>query len=81
MTSKKQSFRVLLLLTAFLLASAAFALDYKYVGSKNSLIYHYPHCIYAKIIKPGHLVTFKSAGEAKNAGYLPCVLCKPPGKD
>jgi methylphosphotriester-DNA--protein-cysteine methyltransferase len=32
-------------------------------------------------IKPDNLVTFKSAKEAKGAGYVPCKVCKPPMKD
>lgn len=80
LTGKRSLFAVILVLI-LLSASALLALDYKYVGSKNSLIYHYPTCYFAKATKPEHLVTFKSAREAKSAGYLPCRLCKPPWKD
>ncbi len=70
-----------LLLLAWLSPAALLALDYKYVGSKDSLIYHYPTCYFARLIKPAHLRTFQSASEAKKAGYLPCRSCKPPWKD
>ncbi len=55
--------------------------DYKYIGSAKSNKYHYPNCEWAKKIKSENLVTFKSAKEAKEAGYIPCKVCKPPIKD
>jgi len=63
------------------LALVSFAADYKYVGSAKSDKYHYPTCEWAKKIKPENLVTFKSAKEAQDAGYVPCKVCKPPLKD
>ena len=50
--------------------------DY-YVGSRKSDKYHRPGCKWAKKIKPGNLVKFKSKEEARNAGYVPCKVCKP----
>ncbi|MCL5772527.1 MAG: hypothetical protein M1479_09705 [Actinobacteria bacterium] len=50
-----------------------------FVGSKNSDVYHYSDCVYAKKIKPENLITFSSVEEAKNAGYRPCKKCNPPG--
>ncbi len=52
-----------------------------YVGSKNSTKYHYTWCKWAKKISPRNRVTFKSAKEAQDSGYVPCKVCKPPVKD
>ena len=81
MFKRKNSFLAIFLVIAFLATSIALALDYKYVGSKKSNKYHYPTCRYAQKIKPNNLVTFKSAQEAKAAGYVPCKVCKPPVTD
>ncbi len=62
-------------------AALAVAADYKYVGSKKSDKYHYPTCEWAKKISPYNLVTFKSAKEAWDAGYVPCGVCNPPAPD
>ena len=78
---RKRPFWAVLLILTFLSTASLLASDYKYVGSKNSLIYHHPTCYFAKLTKPGHLETFNSAREARKAGYLPCRLCKPPWKD
>jgi hypothetical protein len=51
---------------------------YHFVGSKNSDIYHYESCSYAKNIKAENLVTFVDAQNAVNKGYHPCSICKPP---
>ncbi len=50
----------------------------KLVASKKSDKYHYPSCSAAKKISPANLVEFKSAAEARAAGYVPCKICKPP---
>lgn len=71
----------ILLICAFVAASILLAADYKYVGSKKSNKYHYPSCRWAKKIKPYNLVTFGSAKEAQETGYVPCKVCKPPLKD
>lgn len=81
MFKTKKSFLAILLALAFLATSVALALDYKYVGSKNSNKYHYPTCKWAQKISPKNLVTFKSAKDAQAAGYVPCKVCKPPVKD
>jgi len=49
-----------------------------FVGSKNSDVYHYPSCRYAKRIKPENRVYFDTPEEAIAAGYHPCKVCKPP---
>jgi len=57
------------------------AADYKYVGSARSNKYHYPNCQWAFKIKPENLVKFRSAAEARAAGYVPCKVCNPPLTD
>jgi len=69
------------LIFAIAATSILIAAEYKYVGSKKSNKYHYPSCRWAKKIKPNNLVTFQSAKEAQEAGYLPCKVCRPPLKD
>ena len=83
MRRKRQVIAVMtiLLILAFVATSILLAADYKYVGSKRSNKYHYPWCRWAKKIKPYNLVTFRSAEEAQEAGYIPCKVCKPPLKD
>lgn len=49
-----------------------------YVGSVNSNVYHYPSCQWAKKIKDVNQVWFSDTSDAKNAGYVPCKVCKPP---
>ena len=49
-----------------------------FVGSIRSDKYHFPHCRYAKTIKPENKTWFSSVAEAKAAGYVPCGACKPP---
>jgi len=71
----------IILLVVFFTICLSLGADFKYVGSKNSNKYHYPDCKWAKKINPANLVTFKSAKEAKEAGYVPCKVCKPPAKD
>jgi hypothetical protein len=53
----------------------------KYVGCKTSNKYHYPGCKWAKTILPKGLIGFKSVKEAKEKGYIPCPVCKPPSTD
>lgn len=39
--------------------------SFAFVGSKNSNVYHYPQCSYAKIIKPQNLVGYNEPPEGK----------------
>lgn len=50
----------------------------KYVGSKNSNIYHRPTCVAAQRIKPANMRVFYSVKKAIDAGYVPCKICRPP---
>ena len=43
--------------------------DCKFVGSKNSTLYHLPTCAPAKRIKPENLVCFVSEEDAQARGY------------
>lgn len=49
-----------------------------YLGSKESKLYHKPHCAIAKKITPANRKTFNSLNDATDAGYIPCKICKPP---
>ncbi|MFH1075893.1 MAG: Ada metal-binding domain-containing protein [Pseudomonadota bacterium] len=71
----------IVILTTFSVVCISLAADYKYVGSSKSDKYHHPSCQWAQKINPSNLVTFKTAKEAKEAGYVPCKVCKPPTKD
>jgi len=53
--------------------------EFKYCGSINSDVYHYPWCSNAKKIKPENLVWFTDEYDAKSKGYRPCKVCNPPG--
>ena len=49
-----------------------------FLGSKKSDVYHYPNCRYRKMIKPENLIWFTSVEDARDQGYRPCKVCKPP---
>ncbi|MGB3347006.1 MAG: thermonuclease family protein [Candidatus Humimicrobiia bacterium] len=49
-----------------------------FVGSKKSDVYHYPNCRYVKKILPENIIWFTSVEDARNHGYRPCKVCKPP---
>jgi len=51
--------------------------EWKYVASRNSKVFHRPDCKWAKKIKPGNLVGFKSREEAVESGRRPCRNCRP----
>ena len=46
------------------------------VASKNGTKYHFPWCGGAKQISDKNKITFKSAEEARKAGYTPASNCK-----
>jgi uncharacterized protein YegP (UPF0339 family) len=50
----------------------------RFCGSKNSNVYHYPTCTYAKRIDPKNLIWFTDECDAKSKGYRPCSICDPP---
>ena len=51
--------------------------EIKYVGSKNSDVYHELTCYYVDRIKIGNKVYFYSEAQARAAGYRPCKVCRP----
>jgi hypothetical protein len=79
--SKIRTLISIILLVIFSVVCLSIAADYKYVGSAKSNKYHYPNCEWALKIHPDNLVTFKSAKEALDAGYVPCKVCRPPTRD
>ena len=50
----------------------------KFVGSSQSDKYHLPDCRHAESINPQNIISFGSVSEAKDSGYVPCGVCKPP---
>lgn len=53
------------------------AAEYKYIGSRNSSVFHIAGCSSAKRIKHKNLVAYNSRIEAIRAGRRPCKRCKP----
>lgn len=53
------------------------AVEYQYVASKNSKVFHKPDCPFAQKIKPANLVTFGTREQAIRAGKRPCKQCQP----
>jgi len=49
-----------------------------FVGSIKSNKYHYPSCQWAEKINPENEIWFSSSQDARNQGYIPCKVCKPP---
>ena len=49
-----------------------------FVGSVRSRLYHRPACEWARRIAPANRIPFRSAEEARDAGYTPCRVCRPP---
>jgi len=49
----------------------------RYLGSDSTDIFCYPTCRHARRVTEPHLVTFRSADAARDAGYRPCKLCRP----
>jgi hypothetical protein len=53
------------------------AVEYKYVASNSSTVFHRPECRWAQNISKENLVTYKSREEAIKAGKRPCKTCNP----
>lgn len=47
-------------------------------GSAKSGTYHIASCRYVKKIAKEYRIKFDSATAARDAGYKPCEVCKPP---
>ncbi|GAB4287225.1 MAG: hypothetical protein Kow0098_03440 [Ignavibacteriaceae bacterium] len=80
MRQLNQLSKLLLLLLLLFSFTATPLQETKFVGSKKSDKYHYTWCRWANKIKSSNLVVFDSVQEARNAGYVPCKVCKPPSK-
>jgi hypothetical protein len=78
---KKLTLTVIIAFFVVSFVCLSLASDYKYVGSAKSNKYHYANCKWAAKISSKNLITFKSAKEALDAGYVPCKVCRPPTKD
>jgi hypothetical protein len=48
-----------------------------FLGSDTTHIYCHPLCAHARRITPRHQVPFRSARDARRAGYRPCRSCRP----
>ncbi len=68
----------LLAVLIFLLLSIPFAVSAEFRESKESNIYQYPDCKWAKKIHPENLIKFKTPEEATKVGLIPCRVCRPP---
>jgi hypothetical protein len=53
------------------------AVEYKFVSSSNSNVFHKPRCRWAQNISKENLVIYKSREEAIKAGKRPCKTCNP----
>ncbi|UCE99298.1 MAG: hypothetical protein JSV82_09070 [Planctomycetota bacterium] len=53
------------------------AIQYEYIASKNSQVFHGPNCSSARRINPENLVGYNNRDEAIQAGKRPCKRCKP----
>jgi micrococcal nuclease len=50
----------------------------RYMGTKDSNIYHLPTCALIRKVNPLDRRMFNSVKKAVDAGYVPCQICKPP---
>ena len=48
-----------------------------FLGSDTTRIFCHPTCAHARRITPPHQVPFRSARDARHAGYRPCKSCRP----
>lgn len=68
----------LIAVSVFLLLFVPSLIAAEFWASKNSNKYHSPDCRWAQKIKPSNLVKFNSPEDAREAGYIPCKVCRPP---
>jgi micrococcal nuclease len=50
----------------------------RYMGAKDSTIYHLPTCALIRKVNPLDRRMFNSVKKAVDAGYVPCKVCQPP---
>jgi len=58
-------------------STAEESVEYVYVASKKSKVFHKSTCNWAKRIKPENLVRYKTRQDAINDGKRPCKSCNP----
>jgi O-6-methylguanine DNA methyltransferase len=49
----------------------------RFIGSDTTGIFCYPTCRNARRVSARHRVTFRSADESHQAGFRPCLVCRP----
>ncbi len=72
---------ILLMMPLMGVESNTYGDTYKYLGSVNSDIYHYPECGYVNTIYEKNRLFFESSADATSHGYRPCKKCQPPISD
>lgn len=50
----------------------------RYMGAKDSTIYHLPTCALIRKVNPLDRRMFNTVKKAVDAGYVPCKVCQPP---
>ena len=73
--TKKVLLAFVLVLFVCQLCVAVECKDAKFIGNKNSKIYHKPDCAAVKKMKDENKVAFASEEEAKKAKFRPCKKC------
>jgi hypothetical protein len=58
-------------------ANKSAVVEYKYIASRKSEVFHRPDCRWAERISPENLVVYASRDEAIKDGKRPCKSCKP----
>ena len=53
------------------------AIEYKFVSSSNSIVFHKPGCRWSQNISKENLIIYQSREEAIKAGKRPCKTCNP----
>ncbi len=53
--------------------------SHRFIGSRNSTVFHQVGCSHAKRIKPANKVYFEAVQAARDAGRTPCKSCNPTG--
>ncbi len=67
--------KILFMITALIILTAANVLAANFVGNSNSKIFHYNDCTFVNRMKPANKVIFNSREEAVQTGYRPCKKC------
>ncbi len=49
----------------------------RFASPRGSMIFHVPGCVWLRDRRPADLIWFRTAGEARAAGRIPCEFCGP----